>query len=60
MRPETSVPPDPILSHHSTISATPLRNYPMQINIILDALFMFLPKTSKKERKLGNGLIEHI
>jgi hypothetical protein len=59
MKPETSVLPNPILCHHSTIFATPLRNYPMQINIILDALLMFLTKTSKMARKLGNGLIEH-
>ena len=60
MKPETSVLPNPILCHHSTIFATPLRNYPMQINIILDALFMFLPKKSKMERKLENWLILNI
>ncbi len=60
MKLETFAPPNPILSHHWTVFATLPRNYPIQINITLDALSMSSAKTSKMERKLGNGLIEHV
>jgi hypothetical protein len=58
MKPETFVPPYPILYHHLIVFAISLRNY--LTHMFLDAQSTFSTKTSKMARKLENGLTEHI
>ncbi|MFN9978911.1 MAG: hypothetical protein ACK53Y_03295 [bacterium] len=55
MRPETLAPPKQVHYHHSTDSSNLTGNHPTDTNTTLAVQSMYSTKTSKMERKPGNG-----